>query len=95
MLIIWRADFDGDEKQLAKADRKMREQGKKHGFTIDGPYLPQDASLLYLLNGTIEQMNRSGREFLPWLAKEKIPLTPLRYEVAVTPEEFWGPGGSR
>jgi len=24
------------------------------------------------------------------VAKEKLPLTPLNYEIAVTPKEFWG-----
>lgn len=90
MLIIWRADFDGNQKDLERVDQKMQEQAKKHGFTAEGPFLPQDAALLYLFHGTIEQMNKSGREFLPWVEKEGIALTPLRFEVAVTPEEFWG-----
>jgi len=37
-----------------------------------------------------EDVNRSGRKFLAAVQKEKLPITPLRYEVAVTPAEFWG-----
>lgn len=93
MLILWRADFDGDTKQLERVNAKFQETAKKYGFRYEGPYYPQDASLLYLIHGTVEQMNQSGREFLPWAAKEGIPITPVRYEIAVSPQEFWGPGG--
>lgn len=90
MIILWKADFEGDDKQMERVDAKMKELGEEHGFGVNGPYLPQDAALLYIFEGTIEQMSKSGREFLPWLEKEDIPLTPLRYEVAQTPDEFWG-----
>lgn len=90
MLIIWKADFEGDDKELEKVDRKMKELAEEVGYGIQGPFLPQDASLLYLFEGTVEDMSASGREFLPWLEEEGIPLTPLRYEIAQTPDEFWG-----
>jgi len=90
MITIWRADFDGDRKQLEKLDRKFRDLGKKHGVTVDGPFLPQDASLLYIAHHAPSKLNAAGPEFLAWVQKEKLPLTPLRYEIAHTPEEFWG-----
>jgi len=90
MLIMWKADFDGTDKQLEQVNQKMKELSKKVGYKFDGPYYPQDASLLYLIYGTLEQMNESGRQFIPWAAENEIPITPLRFEVAVTPEEFWG-----
>lgn len=94
MLIIWRADFEGDAKQLERVNAKFQEQAKKVGYKVEGPFLPQDASLLYLIHGTVEQMNQSGREFIPWAEKEGIAITPLKYEIAVTPQEFWGPNGA-
>ncbi|MGQ0536073.1 MAG: hypothetical protein ACT4PT_08375 [Methanobacteriota archaeon] len=90
MIILWKADYDGGKGELESIDRKMKELSKKHGFQVEGPFLPQDASLLYIFRGTLEQMSASGREFLPWLESEGIPLNPLRYEIAQTPEEFWG-----
>ncbi len=91
MLILWRANFDGTEDEMETADRKLKDLAKDHGSQIDGPYYPQDASLLYLFHGTIEQMNETGRSFIPWLDDQGIPMTPLEYEIAVTPDEFWGP----
>ncbi|HLB67625.1 MAG TPA: hypothetical protein VJN63_03995 [Thermoplasmata archaeon] len=91
MLIIWKAEFNGDDKQLARVSELMMESAKEVGGRADGPYFPQDADLLYLLwTKEYEDMNRSGRKFLTQVAKEKLPVTPLRYEVAVTPKEFWG-----
>ena len=90
MITIWRADFDGDDKELAKFDRKFREIAKKHGSQLDGPFLPQDASLLYIAHHAPDKLNAGGPELLTWVQKERIPITPLRYEIAQTPEEFWG-----
>jgi len=91
VLVIWKADFEGDDKQLARVNELMEETAKAVGAKVDGPYYPQDASLLYLMWAKeYEDMNRSGRVLLQKVMKEKLPLTPLRYEVAVTPKEFWG-----
>ena len=91
VLVIWKADFDGNAKQLARADVLIREAANAVGTKVDGPYYPQDASLMYLMwTKAFEDMNRSGRVLLDKVAREKLPLTPLRYEVAVTPKEFWG-----
>lgn len=92
VLIIWKAEFDGDDKQLARVNELLEETASAVGAKVDGPYYPQDASLLYLMwTKRYEDMNRSGRAFLQKATKEKLPITPLRYEVAVTPKEFWGP----
>lgn len=91
VLVIWKADFDGDDKQLARVNELLEQTTKDVGGRIDGPYYPQDASLLFLFWAReYEDLNRSGRKFLAAVQKEKLPVTPLRYEVAVTPREFWG-----
>jgi len=91
VLVIWKADFDGDDKQLARVNELVAETSKEVGAKFDGPYLPQDASLLYLFwYKEYEDLNRGGRYLLQKVAKEKLPLTPLRYEIGVTPKEFWG-----
>ena len=83
--------IEGDDKQLARVNELMEETAKAVGAKVDGPYYPQDASLLYLMWAKeYEDMNRSGRVLLQKVMKEKLPLTPLRYEVAVTLKEFWG-----
>lgn len=89
--VIWKADFDGDDKQLARVNELLEQTTKEVGGRIDGPYYPQDASLLFLFWAReYEDLNRSGRKFLAAVQKEMLPVTPLRYEVAVTPREFWG-----
>jgi hypothetical protein len=35
-------------------------------------------------------LNRMGRIFLEKVAEQDLALTPIKYEVCVTPEEFWG-----
>ena len=91
VLVVWKADFDGDDKQLARVNELLAQTTKEMGGKIDGPYYPQDASLLYLMwPKEFEDMNRSGRKFLAAVQREKLPITPLRYEIAVTPKEFWG-----
>ena len=91
MIVIWKADFEGTDKDLERVNKKFDELSKKHGYKYDGPYYPQDAALLFVMNTKkFQDLNKSGREFLRWVAREKIPITPLSYEVAVTPKEFWG-----
>ncbi len=91
MKVIWKADFDGDEKDLKRLDEVTRETAKKAGFTsVEGPYLPQGAALMYIFEGpTYETLNRAGRNWLPAIQKAGLKVTPLSYEIAVTPDEFW------
>jgi hypothetical protein len=91
MLTIWRVDFEGDSKQFDKFDRKVKELAKKNGVSVDGPYLPQDTSFLYLFHGPVEKITAGGPELLTWVGKENIPVTPVRYEIAQTPDEFGWP----
>lgn len=88
MLTIWRADFDGDNKQLQKLDRKLKDLSKKHGISVEGPYLGQTTTLVYVMNGPITKLNAGGPEFLAWAQKEGVPITPVSFEIAQTPEEF-------
>lgn len=90
MLVIWRANFSGSREQLAKVTAKLKEVGAKHGEKIDGPYYAQDTDLLYLFWTPTGNLGESGREFLPWVAQNGIPLEPVRWEIASTEQEFWG-----
>lgn len=75
MLVLWKANFSGSREQLEK---------------VDGPYYAQDADLLYLTWTKSGNIGISGREFLPWVMKNKIPLEPVSWQVALTEKEFWG-----
>lgn len=91
MLTIWRAGFEGDSKQFERFDRKLKELSKKNGVGVDGPYLGQTTTFVYLFRGPMGKLNAGGPELLGWVAKEHIPLTPVSYEIATTPEEFGWP----
>lgn len=91
MKILWYANFEGDEKQQAEMDRIFGEITDEIGGSVDGPYYPQEASLLYIFDApSLEWLHEGGRRFIPRVQEAGIPVTPLRYEVAVSPEEFWG-----
>ena len=91
MLIIWYADFDGTNETLEKVNNLLKETIEKVGGSYEGPYLPQSEALMYIFNvKKFEQLNQAGRIFLKRVDEEGINITPVRYEVAVTPEEFWG-----
>jgi len=93
MIIIWKADYDGKDMQvdLKKLDAIHSEIEKNFGGKIDGPYLPQDASILYIFHvNKYEWINQAGRRWLAEVEKNKLPFSPKTYEIAVTPEEFFG-----
>ena len=91
MLIIWYADFDGTNETIKKVNKLFKEIMDKIGGSVEGPYLPQSESLMYLFNfKKFEQLNQVGRIFVKKVDEEAINITPVRYAVAVTPEEFWG-----
>ena len=93
MIFIWKADFEGsdfpaDLKNLGKIHTTIM---KKIGGDIYGPYLPQDASVMYIFDvKEYEWLNQAGRLFFAEVAKAKLAFVPQRYEVAVTPKEFFG-----
>ncbi len=90
MLVIWRANFSGTREQLHKVEEKMKELAAKHGEKVDGPYYAQDTDLLWLMWTESANIGKSGRDFLPWVQKEGIPLEPVRWEIGQSEQEFWG-----
>jgi hypothetical protein len=91
MIIIWYADFDGTEQDLIKVDKIFDEITKNIGGIVDGPYYPQSESLMYIFKvKNYEWLNQCGRIFLKRVQEEGIKISPVSYEVGITPEEFWG-----
>jgi hypothetical protein len=94
MIIIWKADYEGEDikTDLKKLHAIQSDIGKKIGVKIDGPYFPQDASVLYIFKmEEYEMLNRAGRIFYAEMAKSKLAFVAKSYEVCVTPKEFFGP----
>ena len=90
MLVIWKANFGGTQEQLDKVKRKLEEISRKDGTKVDGPYYAQDADLMWLFWTKTGNVALGGREFLPWVAANKIPIEPVRWELGITEKEFWG-----
>ena len=93
MIILWKADYDGDDIQrdLEKLNKINSEVQKKLGGKIEGPYFPQDASVLYIFNvKEYEWLNKAGRIWFDEAKKANLQFVPKTYEVAVTPDEFFG-----
>ncbi|HYB75881.1 MAG TPA: hypothetical protein VEC08_02880 [Nitrososphaerales archaeon] len=93
MIILWKADYEGSDirADLEKLDQLQQKIQKKAGGKVDGPYFPQDASVLYVFHvEEYDWLNRAGRIFFAEAAKAQLPFVPKSYEVAVTPEEFFG-----
>jgi len=90
MLVIWKANFSGTKEQLEKAKRKLQEIGKKAGERVEGPFYAQDADLMWLFWTRDGNIGVSGREFLPWVAENGIPIEPVSWEIGITEKEFWG-----
>jgi hypothetical protein len=86
-------DYEGDDLQndLKKIGEIHSKIERKVGGKVEGPYLPQQGSLLYIFHvDKYERLNEAGRIFYTEVGKLKLPLVPNTYEVAVTPEEFFG-----
>jgi len=93
MLILVRVDYEGDDFQndLKKMDAIHAKIEKATGGKIEGPYLPQSSTLLYVFHvDKYERLNEAGRVFYSEMAKQKLPFVASTYEVAVTPAEFFG-----
>lgn len=92
MIIISKMDADvTDRKTLQKIDKILAQLTKKLGGKIEGPYFPQDAALMYIFHvDRYEWLNEAGRIWVNMVAEAKIDVTPLKYEIAVTPKEFFG-----
>jgi hypothetical protein len=93
MIILEKIDYDGDDLvgDLQKLDEIHARIQQKIGGRIEGPYLPQDASLLYIIHiDKFELLNQTGRVWIEEISRAKLPFTPKSYELAVTPKEFFG-----
>ena len=93
MIILVRLDYQGED--LQNDVRKMNEIHakieKSIGGKIEGPYFPQQSTLLFIYHvDKYERLNEAGRFFYSEVSKLKLPFVPDTYEVAVTPEEFFG-----
>ena len=93
MIIIWKADYEGDDMKadLKKLDKIHAEVQQKLGGKIEGPFLPQDASIMYIFHiEEYEWLNKAGRIWFNRAAKSNLKIVPKSYEVCVTPKEFFG-----
>ena len=93
MIILVRLDYQGDD--LQNDLKKMRDINSKIeskiGGKIEGPFFPQQGTLLFIFHvDKYERLNEAGRIFYAEMAKLGLPFAPDTYEVAVTPEEFFG-----
>jgi hypothetical protein len=93
MIVLEKIDYDGDDLlgDLKKLDEIHSRIQQKVGGKIEGPYLPQDASLLYIIHiDKFESLNQAGRFWIEEMSRAKLPFAPKSYEIAVTPKEFFG-----
>jgi hypothetical protein len=93
VIILLRMDYEGDDLQrdLEKMNQINAKIAAKTGGKIDGPYLPQQHTLLYIFHvDKYERLNEAGRLWFAENAKLKLPFVPVTYEVAVTAKEFFG-----
>ena len=93
MIILVRLDYQGEDlqndlKKLKEINSKIE---TKIAGKIEGPFFPQQSTLLFIFHvDKYERLNEAGRTFYAEMAKLKLPFSPDTYEVAVTPEEFFG-----
>jgi hypothetical protein len=93
MIILVRMDYEGEnfQEDLKKLNELNSKIASKVGGRIEGPFLPQQSTLLYIFHvDKYERLNEAGRIFYAEAAKSKLPFVPTTYEVAVTPDEFFG-----
>ena len=93
MIIIWKADYEGTNLQedLSKLQKLQSMIQEKVGGKMDGPYFPQDASVLYIFHvDQYEWLNKAGRIYFSEAARQNLAFVPKSYEVCVKPEEFFG-----
>jgi hypothetical protein len=93
MIILVRVDYEGADLQndLKKLNRIHMKIEKATRGKIEGPYFPQQSTILYIFHvDKYERLNEAGRVFYSEMEKLKLPFVPNTYEVAVTPQEFFG-----
>ena len=92
MIFLWKADYEGTDIKgdVQKLHKLISDIQDEIGGTVEGPFFPQDASILYTFKvKKYEWLNRAGRKYFSELAKGGLAIVPMTYEVAVTPEEFF------
>jgi len=93
MIILVRLDYAGNDlqrdlKKLGEVNSKIE---SKIAGRVEGPFFPQQSTLLYIFHvDKYERLNEAGRTFYAEMSKLRLPFVPDTYEVAVTPEEFFG-----
>jgi hypothetical protein len=93
MIILARLDYEGDDLQndMKRMDELRSKIERAIGGKMEGPFFPQLSTVLYIFHvDKYERLNEAGRVFYSEMAKLKLPFVPNTYEVAVTPEEFFG-----
>jgi hypothetical protein len=93
MIILVRLNYEGNDLQndLKKMSEINSRIESRIGGKIEGPFFPQQSTLLYIFHvDKYERLNEAGRTFYAEMSKLKLPFVPDTYEVAVTPEEFFG-----
>jgi hypothetical protein len=93
MIILWKADYEGTnlKEDLARLHQLQLKIQEKVGGKVEGPYFPQDASILYIFHvEEYDWLNKAGRIYFSEAAEQNLAFVPKSYEVAVTPEEFFG-----
>jgi len=93
MIILVRLDYEGNDLQndLKKMSEINSKIESRIGGKIEGPFFPQQSTLLFIFHvDKYERLNEAGRTFYAEMSKLKLPFVPDTYEVAVTPEEFFG-----
>jgi hypothetical protein len=93
MIILVRVDYEGNDLQgdLKKMNEIHSKIESKTTGKIEGPFFPQQSTLLYIFHvDKYERLNEAGRIFYSEMSRLKLPFIPSTYEVAVTPEEFFG-----
>jgi hypothetical protein len=93
MIILVRIDYEGNDLQndLKKMNEVHSKIEKAVGGKIEGPYLAQLSTILYVFHvDKYERLNEAGRLFYSEMSRLKLPFVANTYEVAVTPEEFFG-----
>jgi hypothetical protein len=93
MIILVRLDYEGNDLQndLKKMNEVNSKIESRIGGKIEGPFFPQQSTLLFIFHvDKYERLNEAGRTFYAEMSKLKLPFVPDTYEVAVTPEEFFG-----
>ena len=93
MIILLRIDYEGDDLQndLKKIDEINVKIEKATGGKVEGPYLPQLSTILYIFHvDKYERLNQAGRLWYDEMSKLRLPFVSNTYEVAVAPQEFFG-----